>query len=159
MKLNLSPKTLSRRSKSTAWHVEALLRKVGDASHIQIVWKRLWGFRLLSRYSIFDLLNFTPVKIERTRCFPNANAVYHSHHNAYTSCFGTLRSPQNPVLMAKQMILRDIPGILDFPRRWNYLWPICQFFTVCLRAERKAASDIAQTRLTNVLLTTKVLNV
>lgn len=24
-------------------------------------------------------------------------------------------------------------GILDFPGRWNYLWPICQFFTVCLR--------------------------
>lgn len=150
---------ISVRSKSTAWRVQALLLKVSDASHIQIVWKGLWGFRLLSRYSIFDLLNFTPVKIERTRCLPNANAVYHSHHNAYTSCPGTPRSPQNRALLAKQMIPRDIPGILDFPRRWNYLWPICQFFTVCLQAERKVASDIAQARPTNVLLTTKVLNV
>lgn len=138
--------------------MEALLRKVRKASHIQIVWKGLWGFRLLSRYSIFDLLNFTPVKIERACCFPNTNVVYHNHHNAYTSYSGTPRSPQNPALVAKQMIPRDIPGILDFPRRRNYLWPICQFFTVCLWAERKAASDIAQARPTNVL-TTKILNV
>ncbi len=137
MKLNLSLQTVSIGSKSTAWHVEALLQKVSDASHIQMVWKGLWGFRSLSRYSVFDLFNFTPVKIQRTGRFQNVNVVYHSHHNAYISCFRTLRSLQNPRHMVKRMIPRDIPGILDFPGRWNYLWPICQFFPVCLQAARK----------------------
>lgn len=135
--------------------MEALLQKVSDASHIQIVWKGLWGFRSLSRYSIFDLFNFTPVKIQRTGRFQNVNVVYHSHHNSYISCFSTLRSLQNPMHMVKRMIPRDIPGILDFPGRWNYLWPICQFFPVCLRGVSEAGSDISQPKQTHVLLTSE----
>ena len=142
--------------KSTAWHVEALLQKFSDASHIQIVWKGLCGFRWLSWYSIFDLFNFTPVKILRTCRFQNVNVVYHSHHNAYISRFGTLRSLQNPMHMVKQMIPRDIPGILDFPGRWNYWRPICQFFPVCLRGAREAGSDISKAQPTYVLLTRKI---
>lgn len=140
---------------STAWHVEALLQKVSDAFHIQIVWKGLWGFRWLFRYSIFDLFNFTPVKIQRTGRFQNVNVVYHSRHNAYISCFRTLRSLQNPMRMVKRMIPRDILGILDFPGRWNYLWPICQFFPICLQGAREAGSDISQPKQTHVLLTSK----
>lgn len=113
--------------------MEALLQKVSDASHIQIVWKGLWGFRSVSRYCIFDLFNFTPVKIQRTGRFQNVNVVYHSHHNAHISCVRTLRSLQNPMHTEKRMIPRDIMGILDFPGRWNYLWPICHFFPVCLQ--------------------------
>lgn len=155
MKLNLSLQTDFAGSKSTTWHVETLLQKVSDASHIQIIWKGLWGFRSVSRYSIFDLFNFTPVKIQRTGCFQNVNVLYHSHHNAYISCFRTLRSLQNPVHTVKRMIPRDILGILDFPARWNYLWPICQFFPVCLQGARKAGSDISQPKQTHVLLTSK----
>lgn len=135
--------------------MEALLQKVSDASHIQIVWKGLWGFRSLSRYSIFDLFNFTSVKIQRTGRFQNVNVVYHSHHNAYISCFRTLRSLQNPVHTVKRMIPRDIPGILDFPGRWSYLWRICQFFPVCLQGPRKAGSDTSQPKQAHVLLTSK----
>lgn len=157
MKPNLSLQTVSIGSKSTAWHVEALLQKVSDASHIQIVWKGLWGFRSLSRYSVFDLFNFTTVKIQRTVRFQNVNVVYHSHHNAHISCFRTLRSLQNPVHTVKRMIPRDILGILDFPGRWNYLWPICQFFPVCLQGAREAGSDISQPKQTHVLLTSESL--
>lgn len=153
---NLSLRTVSVGSKSTAWHVEALLLKVTDASRIQIVWKGLWGLRSLSRYSIFDLCNFTPVKIQRTGRFQNVNVVYHSHHNAHISCFRTLRSLQNPMHTLKRMIPSDILGILDFPGRWNYLWPICQVvFAVCSKDGRNAASDTAQPEQTHVRLTSK----
>lgn len=148
MKHNQSPYTVWKRSNSTAWHAEELRQKVNDASHIQIVWKGLWGFRSLSWYS-FWVVQFHPRENPKNMpFFQNVNVVYHSHHNAYISCSGTLRSLQNPVLMVKLMIHRDILGILDFPGRWNYLCPICQFFTVCLWRARKAVSDISQTRLT-----------
>lgn len=124
-------------SESKAWHVQALLQKVSDASHVQIVWKGLWGFRSQSRYCVFDLFNFHHCEIQRTVRFQNVNVVYHSHHNAHISCCRTLRSPQNPVHMVKRMIPRDIPGILDFPGRWNYLWPICQLFLPRLIARGK----------------------
>lgn len=78
--------------------------------------KRLRGFRSLSRYSVFDLSNFAPVKIQRRRRFRNVNAVYHSHRNADISRFRTPRSLQNPVHTAKQMIPRDILGDIGFPR-------------------------------------------
>lgn len=135
--------------------MEALLEKVSDASHIQIVWKGLWGFRSVSRYSIFDLFNFTLVKIQKKGCFQNVNVVYHSHHNAHISCVRTLRSLQNPMHTVKRMNPRDILGILDFPSRWNYLWPICQFFPVCLQGARKTGSDFSQPEQTRVLLTSK----
>lgn len=47
--------------KWTAWHVKVLQQKVSDTSHIQIIWKALWRFRSVSRYSIVDFFNFPPV--------------------------------------------------------------------------------------------------
>lgn len=57
----------------------------------------------------------------------------------------------------KRMIPWDIPGILDFPGRWDYFWPICQFFSVCLQVARNAGADISPPKQTHVLLTSRSL--